>query len=69
MAKVRANLSFDSELLVQMKQEADKKGVSLSGYISFVCAEKMDTNKAIGVMGELLEQVKKQEVKEDEQPV
>lgn len=64
MAKVKANLSFDSELLQQIKQEAEKKGVSLSGYISFVCSEKMDQNKAIGVMGELLEQVKKQESNE-----
>lgn len=66
MAKIRVNLSMDSELHEQIKAEADRKGVSVSGYISFVVAEKMEQNKAIGVMGELLEQVKVQEAKEKE---
>lgn len=64
MAKIKVNLSMDSELHEQIKAEADRKGVSVSGYISFVVAEKMEQNKAMGIMGELLEQVKKQESNE-----
>jgi len=63
MAKKTISMTIDVELYDQIKQEADKKGVSFSGYVSFVCAEKIQQNTAVTVLSEALEMMKNEQDK------
>lgn len=58
MEKVKKTLSFDKDLLERMQEEADKKGITLSGYLSFVVSEKMEQMKTVGLLSDIMEQVK-----------
>lgn len=68
MAKIRINITIDSELHEKLKTEAEKKGVSLSSYMSFICAEKLETKQALGVIEEMMVMMKAQEGKAEENP-
>jgi len=63
MAKKVINITMDVDLYNLIKKEADKKGVSFSGYLSFVCADKIQQDNAVGVLEEVIDMMKKEQLK------
>lgn len=61
MPRKTISISLDEEVLKEIKGEAERKGVSISGYISFVCSERIEQQKAVALMAEVMEKVKQEQ--------
>lgn len=59
--KVKVNITMDSELLQRGQEEAEARGVSFSGYISFILSERLEQKKAVFLLDELMTEYKKQQ--------
>lgn len=53
-ANARLNVTLDPEVLEVLNAECQKLGISRSAYISMACLQKMQSDKAIGMLPALL---------------
>jgi|YelNats1bottle13_1022553.scaffolds.fasta_scaffold01247_3 hypothetical protein len=66
MNKIRINVYVDESLRQYIEQQAGFYGMSMSAFIAMCIAEHRRQNKALDVLGSIVEELKKKEGANDE---